>query len=141
MAVEAGQRFSYERTFTREDVEAFAEVSGDRGVHHMQPDSKGRIMLQGLLTATLPTKMGGDMNYIARKISFDFVRPVYVGDTVRAEAVVKEVTRAEGYFRVAIDIVCVNQNGEEVLRGWTEGVIRTQENPPRERDHSVRSSA
>jgi len=123
-SVEVGQRASYERTFTAEDVRSFAELSGDKGIHHMKPDSKGRTMVQGLLTATLPTKLGGDMNYIARDMEFQFVRPVYVGDTVRSESVVTKVERAERRLNVEIDIVCRNQKGEEVLLGKTHGVIR-----------------
>ena len=124
MTVEAGQRSSYERTFTLDDVREFAEFSGDKGVHHMQPDSKGRVMVQGLLTATLPTKLGGDINYIARRMDFEFVKPVYVGDTVRCDAVVVSVEPGDKRMNVALVIVCRNQNGEEVLRGKTEGIIR-----------------
>jgi len=124
MKIEVGQKASYERTFTEEDVRVFAEISGDRGVHHMQPDSKGRIMVQGLLTATVPTKLGGDMNYIAREMQFQFVRPVFVGDTVKCEAVVTRVEEAEGRFDVAIDITCRNQDGQAVLLGTSQGVIR-----------------
>jgi acyl dehydratase len=121
---EVGQKASYERTFTLEDVKAFAEISGDKGIHHMMPDSKGRIMLQGLLTATLPTKLGGDMNFIAREVSFEFVRPVYVGDTVECEGVVTKVEQGEGRLNLSMSIVCRNQVGEEVLRGRTQGIVR-----------------
>lgn len=124
MKFEVGQKASYERTFTLEDVKAFAEISGDKGIHHMMPDSKGRIMLQGLLTATLPTKLGGDMNFIAREVSFEFVRPVYVGDTVECEGVVTKVEQGEGRLNLSMSIVCRNQVGEEVLRGRTQGIVR-----------------
>lgn len=124
MKVEVGQKAAYERTFTAEDVRSFAELSGDKGIHHMRPDSKGRTMVQGLLTATLPTKLGGDLNYVARELEFHFVRPVFVGDTVRCEAVVTKVERAEGRLNVAMEMVCKNQQGEEVLLGKTRGIIR-----------------
>ncbi|MDV3278311.1 MAG: MaoC family dehydratase [Nitrososphaerales archaeon] len=126
MKLEVGQQAVYERTFTAEDVRSFAELSGDKGIHHMRPDSKGRTMVQGLLTATLPTKLGGDLNYIAREMEFQFVRPVFVGDTVRCKALVTKVERAEGRLNVAMEVVCRNQHGEEVLRGTTRGVIRLQ---------------
>ena len=57
----------WERTFSEEDVRFFARFSGDEGEHHLEPDEQGRLMVHGLLTATLPTKIGGDMNFIARK--------------------------------------------------------------------------
>ena len=124
MKVEVGQRAAHERTFTAKDVREFAELSGDKGIHHVRPDSRGRTMVQGLLTATLPTKIGGDMNYIAREMQFQFVRPVFVGDTVKCESVVTKVERTEGRLNVDIEIVCRNQNGDEVLLGKTHGIIR-----------------
>ncbi|HXW36917.1 MAG TPA: MaoC/PaaZ C-terminal domain-containing protein [Nitrososphaerales archaeon] len=124
MTIEPGQKTSYERTFTVEDVSSFAEISGDRGIHHMQPDEKGRIMVQGLLTATLPTKLGGDMNYIAGEMQFRFLRPVFVGDTVKCEATVRDVKQGEGRLELTIDLLCLNQQGKEVLAGWTRGIIR-----------------
>jgi len=105
-------------------VRAFAELSGDKGVHHVEADIYGRIMVQGLLTATIPTKLGGDMNYIARHIVFDFVRPVFVGDTVTCEGTVERVEPAEERLNVSLSFVCRNQEGKEVMRGTTEGIIR-----------------
>src|SRR3712207_8738612 len=66
--MKVGDVVSWERTFTVEDVRRFAEYSGDEGVHHLEPDEKGRLMVHGLLTATLPTKVGGDINFIARQV-------------------------------------------------------------------------
>jgi 3-hydroxybutyryl-CoA dehydratase len=119
-----GQRSTYTRTFTRDDVMTFAEISGDRGKHHMAPDRSGRIMIQGLLTATLPTKLGGDLNYIARKMTFEFLRPVFVGDTVTCEGTVLKVEKSDDRLAVSMSILCRNQDGKDVLRGETEGIIR-----------------
>lgn len=126
MAVEVGQTFSWQRTFTREDVEAFARLSGDRGTHHLQPDANGRIMVHGLLTATVPTKIGGDLDYIARVMTFEFLRPVFVGDTVRVDAVVTKVLPEAGQLSVAMDCECRNQDGKMVLAGSTHGIIRSR---------------
>ena len=83
--MKVGDTLSWERTFTEEDIRLFARFSGDEGEHHLEPDEKGRLMVHGLLTATLPTKLGGDMNFIARQLVFQFLRPVFSGDTVRCE--------------------------------------------------------
>lgn len=90
----------------------------------MVPDSEGRIMIQGLLTATIPTKLGGDLNYIAHRISLEFLRPVFAGDAITCEGTVTRVEEADDRFKVSMSIVCSNQEGQEVLRGGTEGVIR-----------------
>ena len=47
MGLTVGQRFTWKRTFTDEDVRQFAEVSGDRGAHHVQPGPDGRVMCKG----------------------------------------------------------------------------------------------
>ena len=124
MKIEVGQKETYERTFSAKDIELFGEVSGDKGIHHTKPDSEGRIMVQGLLTATIPTKLGGDLNYIAREMTLEFLRPVFAGDTIRAEAVISNVEHGERHMKVAMEFVCHNQNKKEVLRGRTHGMIR-----------------
>ncbi len=124
MAIKEGQTLSWQRTFTKEDVEDFARLSGDRGVHHLNEDRDGRILVHGLLTATLPTKIGGDLDYIARQMTFEFLRPVFVGDTIRVEVVVTQVTRREGQLAVAVTCECRNQDGKTVLTGTSHGIIR-----------------
>jgi 3-hydroxybutyryl-CoA dehydratase len=126
MKLAVGERSSYERTFTTRDVELFAELSGDKGSHHVTPDSEGRLMVHGLLTATVPTKLGGDINYIARQISYEFLRPVFTGDNVRVEGLITKVEPEEGHLNVSMEFVCYNQKGKEVLRGKTSGIIRAK---------------
>lgn len=95
-------------------------------MHHIVPDKDGRVMVQGLLTATLPTKLGGDLNYIARKLTFEFLRPVYTGDRITCEGTVMKVSESEDRLSISISVICRNQEGKEVLRGGTEGIIRRQ---------------
>lgn len=45
-------------------------------------------MVQGLLTATLPTKIGGDANVLARTMNFEFLKPVFTGDTILCEVTI-----------------------------------------------------
>jgi 3-hydroxybutyryl-CoA dehydratase len=122
--MQVGDVTVWERTFTEEDVRLFALVSGDQGIHHMQPDEQGRLLVHGLLTATLPTKLGGDMNYIARQMVFDFLRPVFTGDTIRCEVTITHFEKTDGHTDMAAKWVCYNQKGKEVLTGHTHGIIR-----------------
>ena len=119
-----GEKISWERTFTEEDIRLFNLVSGDEGVHHVTPDEQGRLMVHGLLTATVPTKIGGDMNFIAREMKFQFHRPVFAGDTITCEVTVVEFEPAEQYTNVRTEFVCRNQHGKEVMTGHAQGVIR-----------------
>lgn len=90
MSLQVGYIITFERTFTVEDVELFTKVSGDAGAHHITPDEQGRLVIQGLLTATLPTKIGGDHNVLARTVNFEFLRPVYSGDTITCEVTIEK---------------------------------------------------
>ena len=99
-------------------------VSGDEGVHHVTPDEQGRLMVHGLLTATIPTKLGGDMNFIAREMKFQFYRPVIAGDTITCVCTVVEFEPMERYTNVRTEFVCRNQDGKEVMTGQAIGVIR-----------------
>jgi 3-hydroxybutyryl-CoA dehydratase len=122
--MQVGDVIIWERTFSEEDVRLFAIVSGDQGIHHMQPDEQGRLLVHGLLTATLPTKLGGDLNYIARQMVFDFLRPVFTGDTIRCEVTITHFEKVDRHTNMAAKWVCYNQKDKEVLTGTTHGIIR-----------------
>ena len=113
----------WERSFTEEDIRLFARFSGDEGEHHLAPDEQGRLMVHGLLTATLPTKIGGDMNFIARELCFQFLRPVFAGDTITCDVTISEMQQEERYTRQSSTFVCRNQHGKEVMTGHAHGVI------------------
>lgn len=122
-----GDTISWQRTFTEEDIHLFAKLSGDIGVHHLVPDDQGRLMAHGLLTATLPTKVGGDLNLIAREMTFEFLRPVFAGDTITCEVVLIALEPAEHYTRVGSKFVCRNQHLKEVMTGEARGIVRTRD--------------
>lgn len=129
-----GTTLRYERRFTVEEVEAFADLSEDHGEHHEVPDEDGRLLVHGLLTATMPTKIGGDLDVLARTMEFDFHRPVYTDQRIVCEVTVETVDRADdgsgddtggGTERAEIeaDVVCHRDGDEVVLTGGFEGVV------------------
>ena len=120
-----GDKISWQRTFTEDDIRLFNKVSGDQGVHHVTPDEQGRLMVHGPLTATVPTKIGGDMNFIAREMNFQFHRPVFAGDTIACEATIVKLEPDEQYINVRTEFVCRNQHGKEVMTGYAQGIVRT----------------
>ncbi|WP_226682567.1 FAS1-like dehydratase domain-containing protein [Sutcliffiella horikoshii] len=124
MELETGEVLTYSRTFTLEEVLRFGEVSGDQGRHHVEKDEHGRLMVHGLLTASIGTKIGGDMNYIASKMNMEFLRPVFTGDTITCEATLTNVQQQEGYKQVQVTSIYTNQKGKQVLLGNSKGIIR-----------------
>jgi acyl dehydratase len=122
--IQVNDVFSCERTFSAEDIRLFSQLSGDEGAHHVVADERGRLLVHGLLTATLPTQIGGSLNFIAREMTFEFHRPVFADDTVRCEVRVVELEETEQHLRLASEWVCRNQHGKEVMTGSARGIIR-----------------
>lgn len=124
MDLSVGSKISFRRTFTKEDVETFTKVSWDEGTHHITPDDKGRLVIQGLLTATLPTKIGGENDVLAHTMNFNFLKPVYTGDTITCEAIIEKYTQKEnGRVSIQASFTCINQEDVEVMKGVFAGVI------------------
>jgi acyl dehydratase len=119
----SGDKFVYERAFTYDEVVAFAHISGDIGAHHIAADAHGRVMVQGLLTASLPTKFAGEHNYVAREMHFEFIRAVHTGDVITTEVICTEVVEEERVIRLSAECICRNQLGKEVMKATTNGVI------------------
>jgi 3-hydroxybutyryl-CoA dehydratase len=122
--MQVGDIRTWERTFTAKDARLFEQVSKDHGIQYILPDEQGRIMVHGLLTATLPSKISGELNYVAREMALDFVRPVYIGDTISCKILITNVQDNEHGTHISADLSCYNQNDEIVLTGHTTGVLR-----------------
>ena len=119
-----GDTLSWTRTFTAEDIALFARLSGDQGEHHLVPNEQGRLMAHGLLTATLPTKIGGDLNLIARELTFRFHRPVFAGDTIECVVTLTSAEQGDGFLNIVTEWKCTNQHGKDVMTGGGSGIIR-----------------
>jgi 3-hydroxybutyryl-CoA dehydratase len=119
-----GDIVSYVRTFTEDDVRTFSALSNDRGEHHAVPDEDGRLLVHGLLTATLPTKVGGDMDFLARTMEFDFRRPVYTGEEIRCRVRIARLDEREDRYVGEAVVECENEAGETVMTGGFDGIIQ-----------------
>jgi acyl dehydratase len=119
----AGDTHVHERTFTREDVERFGELSGDTQPIHTDPDEDDRLVVQGLLTATLPTKIGGDLEVLATRMEYAFHRPVYTGDTVTCVWETESVTERPDRYELSVSLSCTKDEGETVMTGETDGLV------------------
>ena len=119
-----GARATWTRTFTADDVEAFARISGDRNPLHFEPDFAartrlGRLVVQGGLTtglfnALVAMELPGPGSVFLHQ-EWDYPSPVYIGDTVVAEAEVIEARTDKPVTRLRC--VARRDDGSEVLRG------------------------
>ncbi|ELZ09876.1 MaoC family dehydratase N-terminal domain-containing protein [Natrinema thermotolerans] len=118
-----GETRTFERTFTVDDVQRFADLTGDDQPRHTEPDDDGRVMVQGLLTATLPTKLGSDNEVLASTMEFNFHQPVYTGEPITCRSTFDTVRERDDRYEFVSDVVCENAAGETVLTAETEGLI------------------
>ena len=119
-----GTRASWTRTITAEDVEAFARFSGDRNPLHFDRafaagTRMGRLVVQGGLTTALfnalvAMELPGPGSVFLRQ-EWDYPAPVYIGDTVTAEAEVIEARVDKPITKLRC--VARRNDGVEVLRG------------------------
>ena len=120
-----GATVTHERTFTPEEVRTFTTISGDTGDHHVETDDEGRLLVHGLLTATLPTTVGGELNVLASRMEFEFRKPVYTGQHVSCEVTFTEVDRGDERVAVVAEFEATRvDDGTAVMAGRFEGIIR-----------------
>ncbi len=127
--MEAGHTESVTRTFTRAMVDQFAQLSGDNGDHHVDSGHDGRVIVHGLLVATLPTEIGGRLNYMARTMTFEFVQPTWSGDTVTCTGTIESCAPSSRGTWADISFFATNQHGDLVMRGTSHGLVRAEVEP------------
>lgn len=120
----AGTKATWTRTFTADDVEAFARISGDRNPLHFDADFVGRTRLgrlvvqggltTGLFNALVAMELPGPGSVFLHQ-EWDYPAPVFVGDTVTAEAEVVEARPDKPITRLRC--LARRDDGTEVLRG------------------------
>jgi acyl dehydratase len=121
---DVGSRATWTRTFTADDVEAFARLSGDRNPLHFDREFAartrvGRLVVQGGLTtglfnALVAERLPGPGSVFLHQ-EWDYPAPVCIGDTVTAEAEVLEARADKPITRLRC--IARRDDGTEVLRG------------------------
>lgn len=121
------RRESFGRTITEADIVIHAGQTGDFYPHHMDAEwCKGQDFKERIAHGTLIFSIGvgltaGDINPEAFSYGYDrlrFVKPVFIGDTIRARATIKEkrdhARRPD--FGIVVELCeVINQRDETVL--------------------------
>ena len=124
MEITVGQKASRSLTVTGEHVQKFAEISGDYNPLHFDPEftSKTRFknlvaqggLTTGLVHALVAMDMPGPGTVFLSQ-NWKFTAPVFIGDSITAEAEVLSVHDTKPVTQ--LKIVVTRQNKEVVLEG------------------------
>jgi len=118
-----GDKFEIKRVFTKADVQRFIEISGDKNQHHITPDDSGRVVVHGLLTATLPSIIGGRLSVNGRVFHIEWFLPVYSDDEISCTLTLDKLEYRETKIKITASFELFNQNAEKVAAGYFFGLI------------------
>jgi acyl dehydratase len=119
-----GQTATRSLTLTAEHVRGYAELSGDHNPLHFDEDFAaqtpfGKLVVQGgLTTGLLHALVAMDMpgpGTVFLSQNWKFTAPVFIDDTITAEAEVLSVHETKPVCRLRVSVK--RQDGEEVLEG------------------------
>ena len=125
ISLKIGDRATFTKTVTEEDVLAFARVTGDDQPLHLDEAFAAKtrfghriahgMLSAGYISAVLGTKLAPDnvVVYLGQQMRFRL--PVSIGDTITAEAEVTAIDPEKRIVTVRTD--CLNQRGEAVVKG------------------------
>lgn len=129
--IKVGDRAVLQRRITGEDIEKFAEVTGDKNPVHLDEEYAkasffGRRIAHGMLTAGLISNLLGNVlpgpGTVYLRQELKFLAPVYPGDTIEAGVEVLEKNDAKKILRLKTS--CRNQEGKAVLEGEALVMLR-----------------
>ena len=124
MKVAVGERASRSLTLTPDHVKTFAQLTGDYNPLHFDPafvarTKFGKLVVQGgLTTGLLHALVAMDLpgpGTVFLSQNWKFTAPVYIGDTITAEAEVVSVHESKPVCQLRIRVA--RQTGETVLEG------------------------
>lgn len=124
MGRQVGEKARRSLTFTREHVETFARLTGDYNPLHFDADFAkgtrfgGLVVQGGLTTGLLHALVAMDLpgpGSVFLSQNWKFTAPVYIGDTITAEAEVVSVHATKPVTQLKVTVT--RQTGETVLEG------------------------
>ena len=119
-----GQKASRTLTLGAEEVKTYAEITGDYNPLHFDEDFaahtqfKNLVVQGGLTTGLLHALVAMDMpgpGTVFLNQNWQFTAPVFIGDTITAEAEVLKVHATKPV--TTLKILVTRQTGETVLEG------------------------
>ncbi len=125
--VTVGKTATFSHTYTPENIQKYAEASGDMSPIHMDPAyarhtrfgapiAHGILPAGAMMAACMSLAPEAVVIYVSQNIRY--LAPVKPGDTVTAKVTVTNVDSMRS--RANVDATVTNQDGREVLAGEAE---------------------
>jgi acyl dehydratase len=125
--IKIGDSAFQEVEITEKHVETFGEITNDYNPAHFDSDYASKTMFKkrishGMYVGSLFSKVfgmdlpGKGAIYVSQTLKFK--RPVYFGDVIKANVIVREMNIERN--RVYFDCVATNQDGDVVIKGEAE---------------------
>lgn len=121
-----GKKAQFAKTISEFDIYSFAGITGDFNPVHVNEEVAkksrfGKRIAHGMLSASfictaLGTKLPGE-GTIHIKQELEFLRPVFIGDTITVQLEVLEIVGEKKYLKIASQIY--NQHNELVVDGFS----------------------
>lgn len=122
-SITVGDKGTFQKVITEKDIFQFADVSGDFNPLHIDEEYAkksrfGHRVAHGILTAAIiSTVLGSELPGVGTifvELHIRFLKPVFIGDVINANATVMEVVNPK---RVRLMVACVNQHADDVAIG------------------------
>lgn len=121
------------KAVTQENINRYAEASGDHNPIHVDEDYARRTPLGGTIahgmlvlayaSQAMAAAFGRDW-LVSGRLDIRFRTPARPGDRLTVTGTVRGVDRADDGDDVTCDLLCSNQAGETVLSGLAEVKVR-----------------
>ena len=135
LGIDTKKVFEFTKVLSADDVESFADASGDTQPLHLDDEMAGKsrfkkriahgILTAGVISAAIGTKVAPGQVVIYMGQSLRFLAPVYLGDAITAKLSVISINAPRRL--VTFKACVVNQDGQEVLTGQSEVMIEPYE--------------
>ncbi len=134
--LKVGNSASLTRNFTEDEVQTFALMSGDVNPSHVDAafaasDPFHKVVAHGMWSAALISNVlgtqlpGPGTVYLSQDLRF--LKPMYLGDTVRVTVTVTAVDTTAGRApRATLHCTVVNQRNETVVEGSADVLVPTE---------------
>jgi acyl dehydratase len=132
--IEQNTTYSHTFRFTQQEVELFAQVTGDKNPVHLDADYAAKTMfkrpiMHGFLGGSVFSKVFGTLfpgeGTIYLKQSMAFMRPMFVDTDYEVKMTVKEVNKEK--HRATVETVIVDKTTGDVVINGEATVMNTEQ--------------